>query len=94
MPQADGRDQFMTSMPITAARDDLSEVVNRVAYSKERICLTRHGKDVAYVVSVEEARLLDLIEDRLDLSDALEALKELREQGPVSWDDLKAELGV
>jgi prevent-host-death family protein len=84
----------MTSMPITAARDDLSEVVNRVAYSKERICLTRHGKDVACVVSVEEARLLDLIEDRLDLSDALDALKELREQGPVSWDDLKAELGV
>ncbi len=84
----------MTSMPITAARDDLSEVVNRVAYSKERICLTRHGKDVACVVSVEDARLLDLIEDRLDLSDALDALRELREQGPVSWDDLKAELGV
>lgn len=84
----------MTSMPITAARDDLSEVVNRVAYSKERICLTRHGKEVACVVSVEEAKLLDLIEERLDLSDALDALKELREQGPVSWEDLKAELGV
>ena len=84
----------MTSMPITAARDDLSEAVNRVAYGRERICLTRHGKDVACVVSVEEARLLDLIEDRLDLSDALEALKELREEGSVSWDDLKAELGV
>jgi prevent-host-death family protein len=84
----------MTSMPITAARDDLSEVVNRVAYSKERICLTRHGKDVACVVSVEEARLLDLIEDRLDLSDALEALAEMREQGPVSWDGLKADLGA
>jgi len=45
-------------------------------------------------VSVEEARLLDLIEERLDLVDALDALKELREQGPVSWDALKAELGV
>jgi prevent-host-death family protein len=84
----------MTSMPITAARDDLSEVVNRVAYSKERICLTRHGKDVACVVSVEEAKLLDLIEERLDLSDALEALREMQEHGSVSWTDLKAELGV
>ena len=84
----------MTSMPISAARDDLSEVVNRVAYSKERICLTRHGKDVACVVSMEEARLLDLIEDRLDLRDALEALQELHEQGPVSWDVLKSELGA
>lgn len=84
----------MTSMPITAARDDLSEVVNRVAYSNERICLTRHGKDIACVVSVEEAKLLDLIEDRLDLSDALDALRELQEQGPISWESLKAELGV
>ena len=84
----------MTSMPVTAARDELAEVVNRVAYGKERICLTRHGKGVACVVSMDEARLLDLIEDRLDLSDALEALKELGERGPASWDSLKAELGV
>jgi prevent-host-death family protein len=84
----------MTSVSITAARDGLSEVINRVAYSKERICLTRHGKDVACLVSVDEARLLDLIEDRLDLSDALDALKESKEQGSVSWEALKAELGV
>jgi prevent-host-death family protein len=84
----------MTSMPVTAARDDLSEVVNRVAYGRERICLTRHGKDVACVISMEEAKLLDLIEDRLDLSDALDALKELRQHGSVSWSDLKAELGL
>ena len=37
-----------TSMPITAARDDLSEVINRVAYSKERICLTRHGEPLLF----------------------------------------------
>lgn len=84
----------MTTVPITSARDDLSELVNRVAYGGERICLTRHGKDVACVVSVEEARLLDLIEDRLDLSDALAALTELREQGAVKWEDLKSELAL
>jgi prevent-host-death family protein len=84
----------MTSMPISVARDELSEIVNRVAYAKERICLTRHGKGVACVVSIEEARLLDLIEDRLDISDALAAMQEMRVQGPVSWADLKAELGV
>ncbi len=84
----------MTSMPITTVRYELAEVVNRVAYGRERICLSRHGRDIACVVSMEEAKLLDLIEERLDLSDSLDALKELREQGPVSWDDLKAELGV
>ena len=70
----------MTSMPIKAARDDLSGVVNRVVYGRERICLTRYGKDVACVVSVEEAKLL---EDRLDLSDALAAVRDSSEQGPV-----------
>ena len=84
----------MTGVPITAVRDDLSEVVNRVAYTKERICLTRHGKDVACVVPMEEARLLELIEERLDVSEALEALREMKEQGAVSWDELKAQLGV
>ncbi len=84
----------MTSMPITAARDDLADLVNRVAYGKERICLTRHGKDMACMVSVEEVRLLELIEDRLDLFDALDALREMKEQGPLPWAELKAELGV
>jgi len=84
----------MTSMPVTTAREELAEIVNRVAYGKERVCLTRHGKDVACLVSMEEARLLAVIEDRLDLSDATHALREMREQGPVSWDALKAELGL
>lgn len=84
----------MTSMPVTAARDDLAEVVNRVAYGKERVCLTRHGKDVACLVSVEEANLLALIEDRIDMSDAYEALREMGESGAVSWDAVKAELGL
>jgi prevent-host-death family protein len=83
----------MTSMPVTAARDDLADIVNRVAYGKERVCLTRHGKDVACLVSMEEAKLLALIEDRLDLSDALDALQESGEKGTVVWSDLKAELG-
>jgi prevent-host-death family protein len=84
----------MTSMPVTAAREELAEIVNRVAYGRERVCLTRHGKEVACLVSVEEAKLLALIEDRLDQFDAADALKELGERGLVSWDTLKAELGL
>ena len=84
----------MTSMPVTAARDDLAEIVNRVAYGNERVCLTRHGKDVACLVSMDEARILALIEDRLDLADAADALKELEGRDSVSWDDLKADLGL
>ncbi len=84
----------MTRMTVTAARENFSDVINRVAYRRERVCLERSGKDVACLVSVEEARLLDLIEDRLDLDDALAALAEVDNEGSVSWDDLKAELGL
>jgi prevent-host-death family protein len=84
----------MDRISATVARRELPELLNRVAYSNERLCLTRHGKDVACVVSMEEARLLDLIEERLDVHDALAALEEVRELGAVSWEDLKHELGL
>jgi prevent-host-death family protein len=47
-------------MPISAARADFSNVVQRVAHDQERICLTRRGGDVACVVCFEDARLLDV----------------------------------
>ncbi len=81
-------------MNVTEARDNFSEVINRVAYGHERVRLSRSGKDVACVVSVQEAELLELIEDRIDLEDALQALTEIQGSGAVSWDDLKKELGI
>jgi hypothetical protein len=46
-----------------------------VAYGHERVRLSRGAKDVAYLVSVEEAHLLELLEDSFDLHDALVAVK-------------------
>ena len=51
-------------MNVTEARENFSDVINRVAYGHERVCLSRGGKDVACVVSVEEAQILELLEDR------------------------------
>ncbi|MHB0980411.1 MAG: type II toxin-antitoxin system Phd/YefM family antitoxin [Thermoleophilia bacterium] len=84
----------MGRMNVTEARDNFSEVINRVAYGHERVCLSRSGKDVACVVSVQEAELLELIEDRVDLEDAMKALSEIQDSGAVSWNDLKKELGL
>lgn len=58
-------------IPVTQARADLAELVNRVAYSGERVVLTRHGRPVAALVSAEDLELLDrLAEQRLDLTSA------------------------
>jgi prevent-host-death family protein len=45
----------MTSeMPVTQAREELADLINRVAYGRERIILTRHSKPVAGIVPPED----------------------------------------
>ncbi len=45
-------------IPVTQARAELAELVNRVAYAGERIELTRHGKLVAALVSAADFQSL------------------------------------
>jgi len=58
------------------ARKKLAEIVNRVAYGKEPIVLTRRGEEIAALISMEELELLQLIEDHMDIEDAQKALNE------------------
>ena len=58
------------------ARKDFADIINQVSYGSEQIVLTRRGKGVAAIVSVEELRLLQKIEDYIDIQDALKALSE------------------
>ena len=72
------------------ARNQFSELMNRAAYGKERLVLTRRGKKLVAMVPIEDLELLQKIEDVADIKDALEALKE---PGSLSLKDLKAILG-
>lgn len=81
----------MSRLSASAARDDFSETLNRVAYKGERILLERRGKDVAALVPMEDLELLEKLEDRMDLE---EARKALREPGSVTLEKLKTSLGL
>lgn len=81
----------MTSLPVSKARQELAELINRVAYKGERIVIERHGKDVAALVPTEDLRVLESLEDRIDLEDARKALKE---KGAIPWEKVKADLGL
>ena len=72
------------------ARKKLAEIVNRVAYGKEPIILTRRGEKIAALISMEELELLQLIEDHMDIEDAIKALKEPGENipGKKFWKEL------
>ena len=57
-----------------SARKNFAEIVNQVAYGVEPVILTRRGKEVAALVSIEELELLQQIENHLDIADANKAL--------------------
>ena len=84
----------MKNVSTAKARDNFSDVINRAAYGKERVVLTRHGKKLAAVVPIEDIELLENLEDRIDLEDARAALAETKKKGTVSWEKLKSDLGL
>jgi prevent-host-death family protein len=76
------------------AREQLSTVINRAAFGKERVVLTRRGKEVAAVVPIEDVKLLEELEDRIDLEEARAALVEAKSKGTIPWKKIKADLGL
>ena len=83
-------------MPITIstadARMSFSEIINKVAYGNEPIILTRRGKRIAAIVSINEFELLQRIEDHMDIADAKAALSETGEN--ISAEEAWKSLGL
>jgi prevent-host-death family protein len=84
----------MAKVSAAEARSEFSDIINRASFGKERVVLTRHGKELAAVVPIEDLELLERLEDRLDMEDARAALKDVKKKGTVSWDKIKADLGL
>ncbi len=84
----------MSNISTKEAREQLSTVISRAAFTKERVIVTRHGKAIAAVVPIEDVELLERLESRIDLEDARAALAEVKKKGTVSWEDIKAELNL
>lgn len=82
----------MTSVTATELKKP-SAILNRAEYRHERIAVTKHGREVAAVVPIEDARLLEKLEDILDAADAREALAEAQAHGTISLADLLAKHG-
>ena len=74
----------MPSAPVSEVRENFAEIAGRVQFAHQRLALTKHGKTVGALVPVEDAELLEAIEDRLDVLDALDALTDHRAHGGVT----------
>ncbi len=86
----------MTKISTVKARDQFSDLINRAAYGKERIILTRRGKALAVVVPMEDLELIEEIEDRIDIeaAEAAEAKAAAKGEEHIPWEKAKKELGL
>ena len=86
----------MGTLNATQARDQLSDLLNRVAYGGERIHIERRGKVVAVLVSPTDLALLEELEDRIDAEEAQKALREFEERGEraIPLEEVAEELGI
>lgn len=75
------------------AKEEFSELVNRVSHNKERIILTRRGKEIAAIVPLEDFLVLEQKQNRNDLEAALEAFQEARTRGTITLEEFKTETG-
>jgi prevent-host-death family protein len=80
-------------VPTSEARKDLSKVIKGTR-TGERFLLVRHDKGVAAIVSVEDLAFLQAVENRRDLKAARAALEDVEQNGTVSWDQIKADMGL
>ena len=67
-------------VPVTQARSELADLVNRVVYGGERVVLTRHGRPVAALVAAADLELLEAA----DRGDAAEVAEQLSASRPLS----------
>ena len=84
----------MAELTTVQVRAQLSEIINRAAFGKERLFLTRRGKRIAAIVPIEDIDLLEALEDKIDLEEARTSLTEAKKKGTVSWEKLKKNLSL
>lgn len=88
----------MSAFSTSDARNAFSEIVNRAAYGKERVTLTRRGKTIAAVVPIEDYEILQRLEteeDREDLEAAKKALERYKRTGKARlFSEVKKELDL
>ncbi len=80
----------MTTVPISEAREHLSDLGNRVSLRGERVVVERRGKNLFALVPVEDVELLERLEDVLDL----DAIRAAKHEPTISLAKLKKELGL
>lgn len=81
----------MTTLSMTDARLEFTELANQVMFNRERVCISKNNKPAFALVPIEDLETLEALEDKIDIQEALKALKE---SGSMSLKAFKKKLGL
>jgi prevent-host-death family protein len=65
-------------IPVTQARAELADLINRVVYGGERVVVTRHGKPLVALVSAADLERLDALDAPVE-GQVISAVSSVRE---------------
>ncbi|MGN5377971.1 type II toxin-antitoxin system Phd/YefM family antitoxin [Streptomyces lasalocidi] len=68
-------------IPVTQARAELADLINRVVYGGERVVVTRHGKPLVALVSAGDLERLDALDEPAGEEQVVSTVSGLRETG-------------
>lgn len=75
------------------AENQFDTVINKVKRTKKRIALTRHGKPVAAIVTMEDLEYLEALEAEEDAED-IKACKAAEKETMRPFSEVTKELGL
>lgn len=84
----------MILVTVSKARSEMKDLVNRIAYGKERIYLTSHNKKMVAIVPIEDVETLEAMENAEDIRVAEARIKKAKKEGTYTSDELKKRLGL
>ncbi|MGW0337705.1 type II toxin-antitoxin system Phd/YefM family antitoxin [Streptomyces sp. NPDC003011] len=68
-------------IPVTQARAELADLINRVVYGGERVVVTRHGKPLVALVSAADLEQLEELQESAE-EQVISAVSSVRDAAP------------
>ena len=88
----------MKDLPITAARDELTSLPDRLSGTHETVTVTRRGKPVLAILPWEEyealVETLEIMSDEELLASLRQGIKEAAQGKLIPWERAKRKLGL
>ncbi|WP_266366383.1 type II toxin-antitoxin system Phd/YefM family antitoxin [Tellurirhabdus rosea] len=82
----------MTTVSAQEARKQFSDIISKAAFGHDPVIITRQGKEIAAIISMEELKRFQELEDHFDV---LEAEKRLANpENFIPWEEARKTLGL